>query len=98
MLNDRLIAWLAARASQVSTLTSVCTGSLLLGKAGLLDGKKATTHWRVIEEMRRLVPAVHLMDDQHVVEDGDLITSAGISAGIDMALRVVVRHHGDSVA
>jgi transcriptional regulator GlxA family with amidase domain len=98
MLNARLISWLAARASQVSTLTSVCTGSLLLGKAGSLDGKRATTHWRAIEEMRRMLPGIHLIDDQHVVEDGDLITSAGISAGIDMALRVVVRHHGDTVA
>jgi transcriptional regulator GlxA family with amidase domain len=98
MSNKRLIAWLAETAHQVNTLTSVCTGSLLLGKAGLLDGKRATTHWRVLDEMRSLLPAVHLIDDQHVVEDGDLITSAGISAGIDMALRVVARHHGDSVA
>ena len=98
MLNDRLIDWLARRARQVTTLTSVCTGSLLLGKAGLLDGKRATTHWRVLEDMRNLFPAVHIVDDQHVVEDGDVITSAGISAGIDMALRVVVRHHGDAVA
>ncbi len=98
MLNDRLIAWLEERARQVTTLTSVCTGSLLLGKAGLLDGKRATTHWRVLEEMRRLFPAVNAIDDQHIVEDGDVITSAGISAGIDMALRVVARHHGDAVA
>ena len=56
MNNDRLIAWLAERARQVTTLTSVCTGSLLLGKAGLLDGKRATTHWRVLEEMQRAVP------------------------------------------
>jgi transcriptional regulator GlxA family with amidase domain len=98
MLNDRLIAWLKERARQVTTLTSVCTGSLLLGKAGLLDGKRATTHWQVLEDMRRLFPAVNLIDDRHVVEDGDVITSAGISAGIDMALRVVARHHGDAVA
>jgi len=98
MLNYRLIAWLKERARQVTTLTSVCTGSLLLGKAGLLDGKRATTHWRVLNEMRGLFPAVKLIDDQHVVEDGDVITSAGISAGIDMALRVVTRQHGEAVA
>jgi transcriptional regulator GlxA family with amidase domain len=98
MLNDRLVAWLAERAPQVPTLTSVCTGSLLLGKAGLLEGKRTTTHWRALEEMRSLFPDIHLIDDQHVVEDGDLITSAGISAGIDMALRVVVRHHGEAIA
>jgi len=98
MSNDRLIAWLAERARQVTTLTSVCTGALLLGKAGLLDGKRATTHWWVLEEMRRLFPAVNVIDDQHVVEEGNVITSAGISAGIDMALRVVARHHGEAVA
>jgi transcriptional regulator GlxA family with amidase domain len=98
MNNDRLIAWVTDRARQVTTLTSVCTGSLLLGKAGLLDGKRATTHWRVLEEMRGWFPAVKVIDDQHVVEEGNVITSAGISAGIDMALRVVARHHGDAVA
>ena len=98
MKNDRLIAWIRERARQVTTLTSVCTGSLLLGKAGLLDGKRATTHWRVLDEMRGWFPAVNVIDDQHVVEEGNLITSAGISAGIDMALRVVARHHGEVVA
>ena len=98
MNNDRLIAWIAERGRQVTTLTSVCTGSLLLGKAGLLDGKRATTHWRVLDEMRRWFPAVSVIDDQHVVEEGDVLTSAGISAGIDMALRVVARHHGEAVA
>lgn len=98
MSNDRLIAWIKLRAAQVALLTSVCTGSLLLGKSGLLDGKRATTHWRVVEEMRMLFPAVEVISDQHVVEDGEVITSAGISAGIDMVLRVVARHHGDVVA
>jgi transcriptional regulator GlxA family with amidase domain len=98
MNNDRLIAWIAKRGRQVATLTSVCTGSLLLAKAGLLDGKLATTHWRVLDEMRRWFPTVRVIGDQHVVEDGDVITSAGISAGIDMALRVVAHHHGEAVA
>ncbi len=98
MNNERLIDWLRERARDVTALTSVCTGSLLLGKAGLLDGKRATTHWRALGEMRRLFPAVDVIDDQHVVEEGDVITSAGISAGIDMALLVVARHHGDAVA
>ena len=98
MTNDRLITWIAERGRQVTTLTSMCTGSLLLGKAGLLDGKRATTHWRVLEDMRRLFPSVDVIEDQHVVEEGYMITSAGISAGIDMALRVVARHHGDAVA
>jgi transcriptional regulator GlxA family with amidase domain len=95
---DSLIAWIVERGRQVTTLTSFCTGSLLLGKAGLLDGKRGTTHWRVLDEMRRLFPTVNVIDDQHVVKDGDVITSAGISAGIDMALRVVAHHHGEAVA
>jgi transcriptional regulator GlxA family with amidase domain len=98
MANDRLIAWVTERAHEVATLSSVCTGSLLLGKAGLLDGRRATTHWRAVTEMRGLFPAVNVIDDQHVVEDGDVITSAGISAGIDMALCVVARHHGEAIA
>ena len=98
MSNARLIGWLSERSHEVTTLTSVCTGSLLLGKAGLLDGKQATTHWRVLDEMRGLFPAVDVIADQHVVDQGNLFTSAGISAGIDMALLVVARHHGDAVA
>ena len=96
--NERLIAWIAGQASQVTTVASVCTGSLLLGKAGLLHGKRATTHWRVIHEMRGWFPTVTVIDDEHVVRDGNVITSEGISAGIDMALRVVAIHHGEAVA
>jgi transcriptional regulator GlxA family with amidase domain len=98
MNNDRLIAWLSDTARQTTMLTSVCTGSMLLGKTGLLDGKRATTHWLVLEEMRRLFPAVKVIDDERIVDEGNVITSAGISAGIDMALRVVARHHGEAVA
>ena len=82
----------------METLTSVCTGAMLLGKAGLLDGRHATTHWRSLQWMRESFPAVTVEEKQHVVEDGHVLTSAGISAGIDMALRVVARYHGDDVA
>jgi transcriptional regulator GlxA family with amidase domain len=96
--NERLLAWIAERGRQVETLTSVCTGSMLLGKAGLLDGRHATTHWRSLPWMRDSFPTVTVEEKQHVVEDGHVLTSAGISAGIDMALRVVARYHGDAVA
>ena len=96
--NERLLAWIAARGKQVETLTSVCTGSMLLGQAGLLDGRHATTHWRALPWMRESFPAVTVEEKLHVVEDGNVLTSAGISAGIDMALRVVARHHGEDVA
>jgi transcriptional regulator GlxA family with amidase domain len=96
--NGKLVGWIGERAKQVETLTSVCTGSLLLGQAGLLDGRRATTHWGALDLMRRLFPAIKVEDKLHVVEEGNVLTSAGISAGIDMALRVVARYHGDGVA
>jgi len=96
--NVRLVAWIGERARQVETLTSVCTGSMLLGQAGLLDGRHATTHWRSLQRMRDAFPAVTVEEKLHVVEDGHVLTSAGISAGIDMALRVVARYHGEAVA
>jgi transcriptional regulator GlxA family with amidase domain len=96
--NERLLGWIRERAGQVETLTSVCTGSMLLGQAGLLDGRHATTHWRSLQWMRDAFPSVTVEDKLHVVEDGNVLTSAGISAGIDMALRVVARYHGEAVA
>src|SRR5499426_1678179 len=98
MKNARLVSWIAERAKQVETLTPVCTGSMLLGQAGLLDGRHATTHWRSLQWMRDSFPAVTVEEKLHVVEDGNVLTSAGISAGIDMALRVVARYHGEAVA
>jgi transcriptional regulator GlxA family with amidase domain len=95
--NRRLLTWIAERARRVETLTSVCTGAMLLGEAGLLDGRRATTHWRSLDRMRQAFPAVTVEEKLHVVEDGPVVTSAGISAGIDMALRVVVRCFGEAV-
>ena len=96
--NPVMIDWLRNRASQVETLTSVCTGAMLLGATGVLDGHRATTHWRSLDWMKESFPAVTVDYDQHVVEDGAIITSAGISAGIDMALKVVARYCGEAVA
>ncbi len=96
--NPAMLHWLRTRASEVETLTSVCTGSMLLGFAGLLEGRRATTHWRSLDWMRESFPSVTVEYDKHVVEDGRIFTSAGISAGIDMALKVVARYYGDSIA
>jgi len=98
MNNVELLAFIKHHAAVVETLASVCTGSLLLGKAGLLDGLRATTHWGALDLMTQLFPNVDVDRTSHVVEQGDVITSAGISAGIDMALRVVARHYGEPVA
>jgi transcriptional regulator GlxA family with amidase domain len=96
--NPAMLDWLRQRAAKVETLTSVCTGSMLLGFAGLLDGLHATTHWKSLDWMRDSFPSVMVEYDQHVVEDGRVLTSAGISAGIDMALKAVARYCGESVA
>jgi transcriptional regulator GlxA family with amidase domain len=78
MDNERLLRWIADRSRQVETLMSVCTGALLLGKAGLLEGKRATTHWRFLDWMQELFPKTTVETQLHVVEDGSLFTSAGI--------------------
>jgi len=96
--NPKMLNWLRLRASEVETLTSVCTGSMLLGFAGLLDGHHATTHWRSLDWMRESFPSVTVEYGKHVVEDGRIFTSAGISAGIDMALKVVERYYGEDIA
>jgi len=96
--NPVMLDWLRARAVEVETLTAVCTGSMLLGFAGLLNGLHATTHWRSLDWMRDSFPSVTVEYEQHVVEDGRVLTSAGISAGIDMALKVVARYFGEDRA
>jgi transcriptional regulator GlxA family with amidase domain len=96
--NPIMLAWLQARAQEVELLTAVCTGSMLLGFAGLLHGLHATTHWRSLDWMRAAFPSVTVEYQQHVVEDGRVLTSAGIAAGIDMALKVVERCCGGEIA
>lgn len=98
MHNPALLAFVTARATQVETLTSVCTGALVLGNAGLLDGLRATTHWRSLDWMQELFPNVTVDSVSQVVEQGNVLTSAGISAGIDMALTVVKKYCGEDVA
>lgn len=94
--NETLIAFVA-RAGQASQwVTSVCTGALILRKAGFLDGRKATTHWAALDDLR--AHAEVEVVEQRFVEDGNVITSAGVSAGIDMALHLVDRLEGREVA
>jgi transcriptional regulator GlxA family with amidase domain len=96
--NPVVLDWLRRQRSAVELTTSVCTGAFLLGAAGILDGLRATSHWTTIERLRDFVPAATVLDDERVVDEGEVITSAGVSAGIDMALHVVRRLHGDAVA
>jgi transcriptional regulator GlxA family with amidase domain len=96
--NRRVLDWIVRQSETVELTTSVCTGSLLLAAAGLLDGKRATTHWGAIDELVLANPNVIVVDDQRFVEEGNIVTSAGVSAGIDMALALVERLHGLAIA
>jgi transcriptional regulator GlxA family with amidase domain len=93
-----MLNWLRQRAEEVETLAAVCTGSMLLGFAGLIDGLHATTHWRSLDWMRESFPSTTVEYQKHFVEDGRVFTSAGISAGIDMSLKVVARYLGEGIA
>ena len=95
MADTRVLDWLRAADVTTQWTTSVCTGSLVLGAAGLLKGRRATTHWAMLERLAKFgaTPV-----SERVVVDGKIITAAGVSAGIDMALRLAARLAGDAVA
>ncbi len=90
-----LMAWIAAQARTARILASVCTGALLLAQAGVLDGLDATTHWEDLDALR---PAVRVQDGVRWVDQGGIVTLAGISAGIGMSLHLVQRLHGRDLA
>jgi transcriptional regulator GlxA family with amidase domain len=92
------LAGLLRRAAERARLVSICTGAFVLAAAGLLDGRPATTHWVHSAAFGRLFPQVHLDPDVLFVDDGDVLTSAGNAAGIDLLLHLVRRDHGSEVA
>jgi transcriptional regulator GlxA family with amidase domain len=98
MHNAALIEWIKARSQEAELVLSVCTGALLLAKAGLLDGLEATTHHGAIDLLREVAPKTAVHADRRFVDNGQVICSAGIAAGIDMGLHVVVRLLGSEVA
>jgi len=98
MNNEKLLDWIKAMNEKVELLLSVCTGSLILAKADLLHGLIATTHFKAIEQMRTVAPDTKLLPEERWVDNGRIILSAGVSAGIDMALYVVAKLHGKQVA
>ena len=93
-----VIRWIADTGASTRVTASVCTGALLLAAAGLLDGKRATTHWEDIEQLRRDFPAVRVEAGPRWIDEGEVVTSAGISAGIDMSLHLVRRLAGPELA
>jgi transcriptional regulator GlxA family with amidase domain len=91
-------AWIDRTARQATLTASVCTGAFLLAQAGLLDGRTATTHLEDIDDLRAMFPAVQVVGERRWVDQGRVVTSAGISAGIDMSLHLVERLAGRELA
>ena len=88
-VDEALITWVSDAASRARRTASVCTGAFLLARAGLLDGRRATTHWSAAEALARLHPDVHVDSDPIFLRDGPIWTSAGVTAGMDLALALV---------
>ena len=93
-----VLRWLGAAARSARTVASVCTGAFPLARAGLLDGLTATTHWEDLAELRERFPAVRVVDDVRYLDAGRVATSAGVSAGIDLALHLVARETDEQLA
>lgn len=95
---EAVVDWIARVAGATTVTASVCTGAFLLGRAGLLHGKRATTHWEDIADLRAMFPDVHVQAEARWVHDGQVVTSAGISAGIDVSLYLVAQLEGEELA
>jgi transcriptional regulator GlxA family with amidase domain len=91
MVDESHLDWVGAQRAEVPLMTSVCTGSLVYAAAGLLRDRPATTHWGSLELLAETDPTIEVRAEDRFVDDGDIITSAGVSAGIDMALHLVKR-------
>lgn len=89
--NPAVIRWIAQMARTAELTASVCTGAFLLAKAGLLEGKRVATHWEDQADLRTMFPTLTVLENTRWVDEGQVVTSAGISAGIDMSLHLVAR-------
>jgi transcriptional regulator GlxA family with amidase domain len=98
MADDRLVAWLRTAAANARRVTSVCSGAFLLAQAGLLDGRRVTTHWSSCDALARLFPGIEVDPEPIYVRDGNVWTSAGVTAGMDLALALVEHDHGGELA
>ncbi len=94
LLDEIQLEWVRHQRERVPLMTSVCTGSLVYAAAGLLHGRPATTHWASLERLAELDSTIEVREDERFVDDGDVVTAAGVSAGIDMALHLVDRLAG----
>lgn len=93
-----VVAWLRKHHQRIPAIVSVCTGAFLLGCAGLLDGRRATTHWLYVHELQARFPEATVIDEGIYVEDRGVWTSAGVTSGIDLALALVESDHGHAIA
>ena len=94
----RLVPWIRRHHRRIETLVSICTGAFVLGEAGVLDGRRATTHWQHLADLKARFPEVHAVDEGIFVKAGNVWTSAGLTAGVDLSLALVEADHGHSVA
>jgi transcriptional regulator GlxA family with amidase domain len=92
--DEAQLEWVRRQRAAVPLMTSVCTGALVYAAAGLLSGRPATTYWRSLDMLANLDPTIDVRRDERFVDAGDIVTSAGVSAGIDMALHLVLRLAG----
>jgi len=97
-IDPTLLDWLRARVKDVRRIGSVCSGAFVLAAAGILDGRQATTHWELADELARRYPRISVDGDRIFTHDGNIWTSAGVSAGIDLALAMVEEDHGHALA
>jgi len=95
--NSKLINWIAKQSSRAQLTSSVCTGSSLLGKAGLLNNHQATTHWRAFDFLRRSAPNAKIITNVRYTMMEPIFTSAGVASGIDLSLKIVSYYFGTKV-
>ena len=93
-----VLQWIKETSQQATLVASVCTGAFLLAEAGVFDTQKVTTHWEDIPDLRKRYPKLEVLENQRWVDEGTIITSGGISAGIDMSLHLVSKTHGLALA
>lgn len=96
--SPRLLDWVKAAAKTAACVGSICTGAFILGHARLLDGRSAVTHWRHVHELEAQFPTIQVEPDRIFVRDGAVLTSAGVTAGIDLSLALVAQDHGAAMA
>jgi transcriptional regulator GlxA family with amidase domain len=96
--NKKLLDWITEQDKRTTITASVCTGAFLLAETNLLAGKQVTTHWNSIEWMKQNYPNIQIIATKRIVDEGHIITSAGVSAGIDMSMHIVERIYGKDIA